>query len=79
MEYDERALKKSTADYRAERFWDYIKAFTDYGIMDNYPIAYYQGDCMVYTLKCSSDTDDQSIYNTLCEKVVTRQQKRGEK
>lgn len=78
MEFDERALKKNSSDYRADRFWDYIKAFTDYGIIDNYPIAYYQGDCTMYSLKSSSDPDDRSIYDTLCTKISTRQQKRGE-
>lgn len=51
MEFDERALKKNSQDYRADRLRDYLRAFDSYGIIKSFPIAYYQSDCMVYSLK----------------------------
>ena len=66
MEFDERALKKNSQDYRADRLRDYLRAFDSYGIIKSFPIAYYQSDCMVYSLKSSIYEEDRALYNELC-------------
>ena len=79
MEFDERGLKQSVADYRGDRLWDYIKAFSSYEVAKSNHIAYYQSDTMVHALHCSSDPDDQALYRALCSMIVSRQKARGEK
>lgn len=36
MEFDERALKKNSQDYRADRLRDYLRAFDSYGIIKSF-------------------------------------------
>ena len=79
MEFDERALKKNSQDYRADRLRDYLRAFDSYGIIKSFPIAYYQSDCMVYSLKSSIYEEDRALYNELCTMISKRQKARGEK
>jgi len=79
MEFDERALKKNSLDYRADRLRDYIRAFESHGITRTYPIAYYQSDCMVYSLKSSVYEEDKALYHELCSMISNRQKARGEK
>lgn len=78
MEFDERGLKKSIADYRADRLWDYLKAFQSYEVAKNNHVAYYQSDMMAHALHCSSDEDDQALYHELCSFILSRQQAKGE-
>lgn len=80
MEFDERALRKEPdTNYRADRLRDYIRAFDSYGVTKSYPIAYYQSDCMVYSLMSSQYEEDRALYHELCNMISKRQIKRGEK
>ena len=78
VEFDERALKKS-ADYRADRLYDYMEAFRKAGAIEKIPFAYYIGDCMVYDLATSKHKEDNDLYKYFAEIVAYRQQLRGEK
>ena len=79
MEFDERAFKKNSQDYRADRLRDYLRAFDSYGIIKSFPIAYYQSDCMVYSLKSSIYEEDRALYNELCTMISKRQKAIGDK
>ncbi|WP_187117311.1 DUF4855 domain-containing protein [Parabacteroides bouchesdurhonensis] len=73
MEFDERAMKSKGFGYRLS---DYIKAFDQYGIFENLPIAYYQGGTAFYNLCNSPEKEDNDLYMELARRIANRQEKK---
>lgn len=69
MEFDDNAL---ASNGRAYKLRNYMEAFRNAGIWDNSRLAYYQGNNTVYTLKMSSNAEDQELYHEFAAFVTTR-------
>ena len=73
MEFDERALQGRGFGYRLD---NYIAAFDKYGVYDNLPIAYYQGNLAFYHLAKSDQPEDQQRFKALASRIAKRQAKK---
>ncbi len=73
MEFDDRALHGQGFGYRLD---NYIAAFDKYGVYDNLPIAYYQGNLTFYNLAKSTNAEDHQRYMALASRIAKRQAKK---
>lgn len=69
MEFDDNAL---ASNGRAYKLRDYMDAFRRYGVWNERPLAYYQGNNTVYSLKVSSKAEDVELYHEFGEFVTSR-------
>lgn len=68
IEFDESALVEGKN--RGSRLTDYMKAFRDFGIIDNKRLAHYQGGLAVHQLKNSTNEGSQKLYHEFCQFVL---------
>ncbi len=68
VEFDESALAEGKN--RGERLREYMRAFSEYGIIKNKRLAYYQGGTTVHLLKNSENEDSKSLYHDFCQFVL---------
>ncbi|MDE5608108.1 MAG: DUF4855 domain-containing protein [Muribaculaceae bacterium] len=69
MEFDDNALARNG---RAYKLRNYMDAFRRYKVWNDRPLAYYQGNNTVYTLRTSSSSEDVALYHEFGEFVTTR-------
>lgn len=69
MEFDDNALSRNG---RAYKLRNYMDAFRRYKVWNDRPLAYYQGNNTVHSLRTSTNADDVALYHEFGEFVTTR-------
>lgn len=69
MEFDDNALSRNG---RAYKLINYMDAFRRYKVWDERPLAYYQGNNTVHSLRTSTTGADVDLYHQFGEFVTTR-------
>lgn len=69
MEFDDNALASLGRGYKLR---DYMNAFRAYKVWDKQPIAYYQGNNTVHSLRMSTNEADRQLYHEFGRFVTTR-------
>lgn len=74
MEFDDNALARNGRAYKLQNYMD---AFRRHRVWDEQPIAYYQGNNTVHSLRVSTNADDQALYHEFGDFVTTRPFRNG--
>ncbi|MDE6831728.1 MAG: DUF4855 domain-containing protein [Muribaculaceae bacterium] len=69
MEFDDNALARNGRSYKLRNYMD---AFRRYRVWNDRPIAYYQGNNTVHSLRTSASSEDVALYHEFGEFVTTR-------
>lgn len=74
MEFDDNALARNG---RAYKLRNYMDAFRRYQVDATRPLAYYQGNNTVHSLRVSSNADDVALFHEFAKFVVDRAYRTG--